>query len=226
MSYNLASNAPESAFRSTSIGAGAPCGNHHAGWQLATLAHRPRSLPSNCASQRGVALVVALILLLVITLVGLAAVRGTIMQQKMGSNMLDRQVAFQNAEAAMRAATATIGTTPANIARNCQAASAVCLANPFTDTGLPAGSIHDVDTGQYTKGALAASQPQFVIENMGSFANPDTNTGYGQSANSKQYGTAAAPPTSIYYRVTVRSGDPAVVGNRAVVTLQAMIKQG
>ncbi len=172
------------------------------------------------------ALVVALILLLVITLVGLAAVRGTIMQQKMAANMLDRQVAFQNAEAALRAAAATIATTPSNIARNCQPASAICLANPFNDKAVSAGDIHTITTSEYTKGALAASQPQFVIENMGSFANPDTNTGYGQSANSKQYGSAAAPLSAIYYRITVRSGDPALVGDRAVVTLQAMIKQG
>lgn len=223
MSHKLASNPPKPAFRSASIIAGAACGNHHSGLQLAT---RPHGLPSHRANQRGVALVVALILLLVITLVGLAAVRGTIMQQKMAANMLDRQVAFQNAEAAMRAAAVTIATSPANIARNCQTASAVCLANPFDDKGLPAGSIHTITASQYTKGALAASQPQFVIENMGSFANPDTNTGYGQSANSKQYGSGAAPLSAIYYRVTVRSGDPATVGDRAVVTLQAMIKQG
>lgn len=226
MSADFTPNSPKFACHITSNHAGAACRNRHAGRRPATVVRNPRGQRSNRASQRGVALVVALILLLVITLVGLAAVRGTILQQKMASNMLDRQVAFQNAEAAMRVAATTIGTAPANIARNCQAASAVCLANPFEDTGLPGGSIHTVTTSQYSKGALAMSQPQFVIENMGSFANPDTNTGYGQSANSKQYGSSAAPPSSIYYRVTVRSGDPALVGDRAVVTLQAMIKQG
>ena len=58
------------------------------------------------AGQRGVALVVALLLLVVITLVGLAAVRGTIMQQKMAANLFDRQIAFQGAEAATLPATA------------------------------------------------------------------------------------------------------------------------
>ena len=78
-----------------------------------------QSLPR--AGQRGVALVVALLLLVVITLVGLAAVRGTIMQQKMASNLFDRQIAFQSAEAAMRAAQARIAGNPGDIARNCQA---------------------------------------------------------------------------------------------------------
>jgi len=64
------------------------------------------------AAQRGVALVVALILLVVITLVGLAAVRGTIMQQKMTANFYDREIAFQATEAALRQAEALVQVTP------------------------------------------------------------------------------------------------------------------
>jgi len=91
---------------------------------LSAPVNRPhRVQPLQRAGQRGVALVVALLLLVVITLVGLAAVRGTIMQQKMSANMYDRQIAFQNAEAAMRAAAASIPTSPGDIARNCQSAS-------------------------------------------------------------------------------------------------------
>lgn len=177
------------------------------------------------ASQRGVALVVALILLVVITLVGLAAVRGTIMQQKMAANMYDRQIAFQNAEAAMRAAAASIPTSPASVARNCQSASVVCLSNPFNDSNLPAGSIKDLASALYTPGSLATT-PQYVIENMGNFQDPNSDTGFNQSANSHNYGVNGGSVTSIYYRVTARSGDPAKVGDRAVVVLQAMIKQG
>ena len=72
------------------------------------LQQRPR--------QRGVALAVALILLLVITLVGLAAVSGTLMQQKMSANFYDRQVAFQSTEAAMRQAALAIQTATASAA--------------------------------------------------------------------------------------------------------------
>ncbi len=181
------------------------------------------------ADQRGVALVVALILLVVITLVGLAAMRGTIMQQKMASNLYDRQVAFQNAEAAMRAAAALIPTSPGVIARNCQVASVVCLANPFTDPGFPTGKIQTVATGttagQFTVGSVAAGQPQYVVENMGNWVDTTSSTGFNQSANSQNYGAQGTSTTAVYYRVTARSGDPAVVGDRAVVMLQAMIKQ-
>jgi type IV pilus assembly protein PilX len=182
------------------------------------------------AGQRGVALVVALLLLVVITLVGLAAVRGTIMQQKMASNLFDRQIAFQSAEAAMRAAQARIGTNPGDIARNCQAGGVFCQGNPFNDPNLPAGKIITVTSGtsagQFSASKLATSQPQYVVENMGNWYNPSTSTGYGQSANAHNYGAQGTSTTAVYYRVTARSGDPATVGDRAVVVLQAMVKQG
>jgi len=54
--------------------------------------------------QRGVALAVALILLLVMTLLSVAGLRGTGMQERMASNLRDRNLAFQSAESALRAA--------------------------------------------------------------------------------------------------------------------------
>ena len=176
------------------------------------------------------ALVVALLLLVVITLVGLAAVRGTIMQQKMAANLFDRQIAFQSAEAAMRAAQALIGSNPGDIARNCQAGGVFCQGNPFDDPNLDSTKIITVASGtavgQFAKSSVAFSQPQYVVENMGNWYNPSTSTGYGQSANAHNYGAQGTSTTAVYYRVTARSGDPAAVGNRAVVVLQAMVKQG
>ena len=182
------------------------------------------------AGQRGVALVVALLLLVVITLVGLAAVRGTIMQQKMAANLFDRQIAFQGAEAAMRAATARIAANPGDIARNCQAGGVFCQGNPFDDPNLDTSKIMTVDSGtasgQFAKSSVAVGQPQYVVENMGNWYNPSTSTGFGQSANSHNYGAQGTSTTAVYYRVTARSGNPTEVGDRAVVVLQAMIKQG
>lgn len=180
--------------------------------------------------QRGVALVVALLLLIVITLVGLAAVRGTIMQQRMASNQFDRQIAFQSAEAAMRAAQARVASNPGDIARNCQAGGVYCQANPFNDPNLDQSKIIPVvsgtGAGQFAASSLAVSQPQYVIENMGNWYDPSTSTGYGQSANAHNYGAQGTSTTSVYYRVTARSGNPAAVGDRAVVVLQSIIKQG
>jgi type IV pilus assembly protein PilX len=182
------------------------------------------------SAQQGIALAVALILLLVITLVGFAAVRGTLMQQKMAANLYDRQIAFQNAEAAMRAATLRIASNPGDIARNCQGGGVVCPANPFDDAALDTTKIISVQSGtadgQYSASSLATGQPQYVIENMGTWQDPNSSTGFDQSANAHNYGAQGLSTTVMYYRVTARSGDPSKAGNRATVTLQAMIKQG
>jgi type IV pilus assembly protein PilX len=56
----------------------------------------------NPSRQRGVTLVVVLILLMVVTLIALASLRGTLMEERMSSNVLDRSLSFQAAEAALR----------------------------------------------------------------------------------------------------------------------------
>ncbi|HET6805379.1 MAG TPA: PilX N-terminal domain-containing pilus assembly protein [Frateuria sp.] len=179
--------------------------------------------------QRGAALVIALILLIVITLVGFAAVRGTILQQKMASNLYDREIAFQSAEAALRVAQQRILTHPGELARNCQAGGVVCEGNPFDDPNLDQDKIVTVPegtaSGQFSASSVASGQPQYVVENMGSWADPDSDTGFNQSANAAQYGAQGKSSTATFYRITARSGDPSTVDNRAVVTLQAMVKQ-
>lgn len=54
------------------------------------------------AAQRGSALIIALVFLLVMTLIGTTAMQGTSQQENMASNMRDRNLAFQAAEAALR----------------------------------------------------------------------------------------------------------------------------
>ena len=189
-----------------------------------------KTSPASGRAQQGVALIVALILLVVVTLVGLAAVRGTIVQNRMAANLYDREIAFQSAEAAMRAAQDLIGNDTGVIARNCQAASQFCYSNPFNDPNLPASAIQTVaqgtGAGQYTASSAVGGQPQFVIENMGNWPDPTSDTGFNQSANSHNYGAQGVSTTAVYYRITARSGDPKVIKDRAVVVLQAMVKHG
>lgn len=179
--------------------------------------------------QRGIALIMALILLLISTLAAIAAMRTTLTQHQMSSNLYDRELAFQSAESGMRAGIAALAANPALIARNCQAAGVTCPANPFTDTALPSGSIQTVaagtNAGQFTASKALTAQPQYVIENLGNWPNPVANTGFNQSANSHNYGAQGTSSTAIYYRITARSGDPTLTGGRATVTLQAVYKQ-
>jgi type IV pilus assembly protein PilX len=58
--------------------------------------------PSSSLSQAGSALIVALIFLLLMTLLGTTAMRGSTMQERMAGNARDSNIAFQAAEAALR----------------------------------------------------------------------------------------------------------------------------
>ena len=58
--------------------------------------------------QRGSALIVSLVFLLVMTLIGVAAMQGTTQQESMANNARQRNLAFQSAEAALRAGEAVL----------------------------------------------------------------------------------------------------------------------
>lgn len=86
------------------------------------------SISSGHTDQRGIALVVGLVVLLVMTLIGITAMNATILQDKMSGNASDRSVAFQAAAAAARAGEEKV--------RNSQIPSA------SVDTCNPAGGFY------------------------------------------------------------------------------------
>lgn len=53
-------------------------------------------------AQRGMTLLVVMILLLILSLLGIAILRSSAMQERMSANMRDRSLAFQGAETALR----------------------------------------------------------------------------------------------------------------------------
>lgn len=175
-------------------------------------------------SQRGVALVVALVLLVVVTLVGLAAIRGTTMQQQMTSNFYDREVGFQSAEAGLRAGETWVVANPTNTTnlRNCL--NQQCIADPFDTGGATGAEIQSVPTSTFNAGSLGTGQPQYVVEFMGTcnsvgggnfqFTNDENNQGGGGSLTSS--GTC--------YRVTARSNPNAATNDRSNVILQSIVR--
>lgn len=54
------------------------------------------------SQQRGAVLIVALIMLLLLTIIGLSSMRGTSLQENMAGNMRDSNLALQASEAALR----------------------------------------------------------------------------------------------------------------------------
>lgn len=65
---------------------------------------------SNTKYQRGAVLIVGLIMLLLLTMVGLASIRGSDLQERMAGNMRDKNLAFQSAEGALRIAEDALNT--------------------------------------------------------------------------------------------------------------------
>jgi type IV pilus assembly protein PilX len=179
-------------------------------------------------AQRGVALVVALVLLVVTTLIGLASIRGTSLQERMSANMYDRSLAFQRAEAALRAAEQAI-TTNWRIEDlrgvDCSQSDVVCPTvptNAFTGTDanwVRVGSTHNVNS-EKTPG-----EPEYLIQFMGT-GSAESSLGLDANADQILYDNGYAPDTNVaYYRVTARSSAPADVGDRSIVVLQSTVKR-
>lgn len=187
------------------------------------ISHR-HSVLTLARRQRGVALVVALLLLLVITIVGLAAVRSTTMQQKMTSNFLDRQIAFQGAEAALRQGEVAVqAATSTGSFYNCSPTSGNnCLVNPMTDSNVPTGQYVTVGQSSFDAGTLSASQPQYVVEYLGNFQIPSPVVS--QVSSCSGYGPCSSNGSADFFRITARSG-PANAGDRATVTLQSIYRK-
>jgi len=93
-----------------------------------------KTMRTSAARQSGAALIVVLLLLLVITVLGLAAMRGTVMQERMSGNTNARAKAFQFAEAVLREAE-TVAASPSRPpipATGC--ANGMCAMVPVNET--------------------------------------------------------------------------------------------
>ena len=121
----------------------------------------------NYRQQSGASLVVVLILLLIMTLLGLAALRGTLLEERMSSNLLDRSLSFQSAEAALREgeALAELQGVPPVVGSGCVAG--VCETPVATDPDRwsDPGFAGWVDATANV--SAQASTPEFFIEFMG-----------------------------------------------------------
>lgn len=174
--------------------------------------------------QRGVALVVALIMLLVITVTGLSNIRTVTQEEKMTAAALDRSLAFQSAEAALRfgeslvwANHATLAYTPASsdVDNTCPVGAIDnCLAGVCPPPDKDCTSRWDDSSfsgwvgATVSLGALAGTAPQYFIEYLGN--NFDCTDG-----------SPADPKNCKRYRITARSQPGA---GRAAVLLQSLFK--
>ncbi len=75
----------------------------HSRFHPVVAGRRPRALSAGHRHQSGAVLVIGLILLVVLTLLGVQGMRTNVAQERMAFNMRERNLAFQAAEAALRA---------------------------------------------------------------------------------------------------------------------------
>lgn len=163
-------------------------------------------------NQRGASLIVVLLLLLVVTILGLAAIRSTLLQERMAGNLAARSNAFHVAETLLREAEEFAQAKPVAPLTGCE--GGVCArfvpkagegapweADGFWDTGGPGLSSRTIN----------GIRGQYVIEDFG------FGTHTGCTALIDLSAPPCEPETRIY-RIVVRSKAP----DGAAVLLQSL----
>lgn len=170
----------------------------------------PSSGPHSPARQRGVVLLVVLVLLLIMTLLGLASLRGTLMEQRMSANTYDRNLSFQAAESGLREGEAVLDGNPASTSFVSACTNGLC-SKPVAASGTKDRWLDSAFTGwnNGTNVSTAAGTPQYFIEIMGPAANWP-----GCDQEVPIHPNCLTPR----YRVTARN---ALVADRAQVVLQS-----
>jgi len=162
--------------------------------------------------QSGIALVVVLILLVAMSLLAIVSLRGTLMEERMSANMMDRSLSFQAAEAALREGEALAATKPVLPASGCN--NGVCAmpdataAPRWRDAAVWAGArVAVVDLGGTT------ARPRYFIELL-----DDDVPARGTCTTSEDLSPDAACSGKEHrYRITARSE----AEGRAQVMLQS-----
>ena len=173
--------------------------------------HRPRA-------QRGVALVLGLILLVVMTLFGLLVVRNISGDERMAGYTYDRALALQGAEAALRQAEALVETIKPQPTSGCSDFTVspdtvrVCAAPAATDTPrwLDSSFTGWVAATAVSSGSLTVT-PTYFVEYLGDAFPCSTNPD-----------CSSQPCNCLRYRVTARVGQ----AGRAQVMLQSVYATG
>lgn len=166
--------------------------------------------------QKGSALIVSLVMLLLITLVAVGGMQSTIMQERMSANLHDRDLAFQAAESALRIGEAFAisddwsvlsndsGLYEINNAGRPTWGGGTSTANSaaFAISGSGGTALPTTPTNYQHTLPEVAQQPQFYIEEIVSLQPAGTETETG----------VVLPPIS-FYRVTARGfgGSPDTV---------------
>lgn len=90
--------------------------------------------------QVGSALIVSLVMLLLISLIGVSSMQGTVLQERMASNLQDRNIAFQAGERALKAGETALAANALGYITNNR------LADPFNWDGAAGAGVTELVT--------------------------------------------------------------------------------
>ncbi len=156
------------------------------------------------AAQRGAVLVISLLILLVMTMLGVSSMSSTTLQERMANNNNQRQIAFQAAEAALRAGEAYLVanvTGVAELVTNFNATTPVAgmYSERAPAIGVKAYKRPDAfdffdDSSWLASGSAVevtsltglSQRPRFIIEYLGRAGPPLTNYS-GKKQDARQY---------------------------------------
>ncbi len=156
--------------------------------------------------QRGMVLVVALVMVLLMSITAVSAIRGSNMQELMAGNMKERNQAFQAAEAALRMAEVQVQTNGTSLVFN----NANGLFSNQNMHSSALGSVSHWPSNTWDSHAITlvasrldlklAREPDYVIEQL-----QVVSSGAAATGNAIEYGAAVdeAGPI-ILYRLTSR----------------------
>lgn len=130
------------------------------------------------ASERGTALVFALVILLILTIIGVSAMNTTTLQEKMAHNLKDKNLAFQAAESALkRGETFVITETnfdkiaaPVPASNDGLHDSVGTTTSVWEDGTLWTGT--DVFAYSGLDSSKLSAQPKYIIEYLGTTVDP------------------------------------------------------
>lgn len=164
--------------------------------------------------QRGVVLVISLLMLLVLTMIGLAATRGTTIEQRMTANQNDQEVAFEAAEAALRAGESQLASASTlNFAGN--------TGGTYTLSTMGGTNWTNIDwspSGTAVTGYTAGIQPEPIV-NPSFFIVYDPSGG-GQTSGTTLKSSTPVSSNTLYY---VYARGVGLTGNTAVVLKSAYL---
>lgn len=163
---------------------------------------------STSKQQNGAVLAVSLVILLLVTIIGVTATQVTGLEEKMSANMRDRNMAFQAAEAALRAGETFL--TQATLPAFTAAGTNGLYTQGSTSAPGPNANWNNFNTVAYNYDAnLLATAPRYFIQRL-----PNVESGASLDAGTYDQNEL--------YRVTAKG-----VGgtSSAVVVLQSVYKR-